>query len=178
MILQFADGNEADPNDVIDFVNTCQASLQGDYSISFGVSNTVHSIKDITTAYAEACEAIMSGYDMNMLGFINFYKMKELEDLLNTIPKKDLKALYENTLKSLAYPKTKENQELIKTIQVYLDSQCEISETSRRLYIHRNTVKYRIEKAEEILNCSFRDPAHSLRIRVALLIGSILKEEK
>ncbi|MGN7388727.1 PucR family transcriptional regulator [Sporosarcina sp. SAFN-015] len=178
MILQFADGNEADPNEVTEFVNKCQESLQGDYSISFGVSNTVHSIKDITTAYSEACEAITSGYDMNLLGFINFYKMKELEDLLNTIPKKDVKALYENTLKSLAYPKTKENQELIKTIQVYLDSQCEISETSRRLYIHRNTVKYRIEKAEEILNCSFRDPAHSLRIRVALLIGSILKEKE
>ncbi|MFS0690367.1 PucR family transcriptional regulator ligand-binding domain-containing protein [Sporosarcina sp. 179-K 8C2 HS] len=178
MILQYADGNEADPNEVTEFVNKCQASLQGDYSISFGVSNTVQSIKDITTAYSEACEAIMSGYDMNMLGFINFYKMKELEDLLNTIPKKDLKALYENTLKSLAHPKTKENQELVKTIQVYLDSQCEISETSRRLFIHRNTVKYRIEKAEELLSCSFRDPAHSLRIRVALLIGSILKEQE
>lgn len=177
MILQFAAGNEADPNEVTEFVNRCQESLQGDFSISFGVSNTVHSIKDITTAYNEACEAIMSGYDMNKTGFINFYKMKELEDLLNTIPRKDLKALYENTLKSLAYTKTKEDQELIKTIQVFLDSQCEISETSRRLYIHRNTVKYRIEKAEELLNCSFRDPAHSLRIRVALMIGTILKEK-
>lgn len=177
MILQYADGNEADPNEVTEFVNKCQESLQGDYSISFGVSNTVHSIRDITTAYNEACEAIMSGYEMNKFGFINFYKMKELEDLLNTIPRKDLKALYENTLKSLAYTKTKENQELIKTIQVFLDSQCEISETSRRLYIHRNTVKYRIEKAEEILNCSFRDPAHSLRIRVALMIGSLLEQE-
>lgn len=178
MILQFAAGNEADPNEVTEFVNRCQESLQGDFSISFGVSNTVHSIKDITTAYNEACEAIMSGYDMNKSGFINFYKMKELEDLLNTIPRKDLKALYENTLKSLAYTKTKEDQELIKTIQVFLDSQCEISETSRRLYIHRNTVKYRIEKAEELLNCSFRDPAHSLRIRVALMIGTILKEQE
>lgn len=178
MILQYPEGNEADPNEVAKFVNKCQESLQGDFSISFGVSNTVHSIKDITTAYNEACEAIVSGYEMNKFGFINFYKMKELEDLLNTIPRKDLKALYENTLKSLAYTKTKEDQELIKTIQVFLDSQCEISETSRRLYIHRNTVKYRIEKAEELLDCSFRDPAHSLRIRVALMIGSILKEDE
>src|SRR5690606_38727089 len=176
MILQFTD--EADPLEITEFVHKCQESLQGDYSISFGVSNTVQSIKDITTAYAEAFEAIMSGYDLNMLGFINFYKMKELEDLLNTIPEKDLKALYENTLKSLAHPKTKENQELVRTIQVYLDSQCEISETSRRLFIHRNTVKYRIEKAEELLNCSFRDSAHSLRIRVALMIGALLTEKE
>jgi len=90
---------------------------------------------------------------------------------------KALKALYENTLKSIAYPKTKEEQELVKTIQVYLDAQCEYSETSRKLFVHRNTVKYRIEKTEELLNCSLRDPADSLRIRVALIIGSILKEE-
>ena len=113
-----------------------------------------------------------------MKGFIKFYKTRDLEELLNTLSRKDLKALYENTLKSLAYPKTKEDQELVKTIQVYLDSQCEFSETSRKLFIHRNTVKYRIEKAEEVLNCSLRDSADSLRIRVALVIGSILKEDE
>jgi purine catabolism regulator len=94
------------------------------------------------------------------------------------IPMKDLKALYENTMKSLAFPKTKEDQELVKTIQVYLDYQCEITEASRKLFIHRNTVKYRIEKTEAILNCSFRDPADSLRIRVALAIGTILEKHE
>ncbi|WP_409275099.1 PucR family transcriptional regulator [Neobacillus sp. SCS-31] len=178
MIVQFPKFGEMDLNNLTRFIENCQKNLQGDYSISFGVSNPVFSIKDISTAYHEAVEALLAGYEMNKLGFINFYKPKELEELLSSVPKKDLKALYENTLKSLAYPKTKEEQELIKTIQVYLDSQCEISETSRRLYIHRNTVKYRIEKTEEMLNCSFRDPADSLRIRVALVIGTILKEDE
>ncbi|WP_316568167.1 PucR family transcriptional regulator ligand-binding domain-containing protein [Neobacillus sp. YIM B06451] len=178
MILQFPKFGETDLNNLTRFIENCQTNLQVDYSISFGVSNPVFSIKDISTAYHEAVEALMTGYEMNKLGFINFYKPKELEELLSAVPKKDLKALYENTLKSLAYPKTKEEQELVKTIQVYLDSQCEISETSRRLYIHRNTVKYRIEKTEEMLNCSFRDPADSLRIRVALVIGTILKEDE
>ena len=123
-------------------------------------------------------EAILTGYEQNLKGFIKYYKTRDLEELLKSLPRKDLKALYENTLKSLAYPKTKEDQELVKTIQVYLDAQCEISETSRKLFVHRNTVKYRIEKAEEVLNCSLRDPADSLRIRVALIIGSILKEDE
>ncbi|MGE8206643.1 PucR family transcriptional regulator [Heyndrickxia sp. NPDC080065] len=176
MILQFPDVSEAEMKYVTEFVENAQKHLQGDFSISFGVSNPVHSLKDIPVAYHEAVEAIMNGYDLNMSGFINFYRTRELEELLKIIPKKDLKALYENTLKSLAYPKTKEDQELIKTIQVYLDCQCEISETSRKLFIHRNTVKYRIEKTEALLNCSFRDPAYSLRIRVALIIGSILED--
>ncbi|WP_053365868.1 PucR family transcriptional regulator [Bacillus sp. FJAT-27245] len=178
MILQFPKYDEMDMDNLTNFIENCQTNLQGDYSISFGVSNPVFSIKDISTAYHESVEALLAGYEMNKMGFINFYKPKELEELLSAVPKKDLKALYENTLKSLAYPKTKEELELVKTIQVYLDSQCEISETSRKLFIHRNTVKYRIEKAEEVLNCSFRDPADSLRIRVALVIGTILKEDE
>ena len=114
---------------------------------------------------------------MNKHGFINFYRTREIDELLSTLPRKDLQALYENTLRSLAYPKTKEELDLVKTIETYLNCQCEISETSRRLYVHRNTVKYRIEKMEKMLNCSFRDPSDSLRFRVALLIGKILESE-
>ena len=90
------------------------------------------------------------------------------------IPQSNLRELYESTLKTLAYPKTKEDEELLKTIQVFLDTQCEISETSRKLFIHRNTVKYRIEKTEAITELSFQDPSDSLRVRVALLIGTLL----
>lgn len=178
MILQFENFSDIEIDKITEFIQKVQANFNGDFSLSFGVSHSVPSPKEIPTAYYEAAEAILTGYDQNMKGFIKFYKTRDLEELLNTLSRKDLKALYENTLKSLAYPKTKEDQELVKTIQVYLDSQCEFSETSRKLFIHRNTVKYRIEKAEELLNCSLRDSADSLRIRVALVIGSILKEDE
>ncbi|WP_342433542.1 PucR family transcriptional regulator ligand-binding domain-containing protein [Neobacillus sp. FSL H8-0543] len=178
MMLQFPDYGEAEQMIINQFVQETQEILQGDFSISFGVSNPVHFLKDLPTAYQEAVEAIMNSYDLQMYGTINYYKARELEELLQMIPAKDLKALYENTLKTLAFPKTKEDQELVKTIQVYLDNQCEITEASRKLFIHRNTVKYRIEKTEAILNCSFRDPADSLRIRVALAIGTILEKHE
>ena len=178
MILQFPSYSEIEVEAITKFAANVQANFNGDFSLSFGVSHSVPTLKELSTAYDEAVEAILTGYDQNMKGFIKYYKTRDLKELLNTLPRKDLKALYENALKSLAYPKTKEEQELVKTIQVYLDSQCEFSETARKLFVHRNTVKYRIEKAEELLNCSLRDPADSLRIRVALIIDTILKEEE
>lgn len=178
IILQFENYSDEEINRINHFLEKVQENFNGDFTLSFGVSHSVSSLKEISTIYHEAVEAILQGYEQNLEGFIKFYKTRDLEELLKSLPRKDLKALYENTLKSLAYPKTKEEQELIYTIQVYLDSQCEISETSRKLFVHRNTVKYRIEKAQELLNCSLRDAADSLRIRVALIIGSILKEEE
>jgi purine catabolism regulator len=179
MLLQFPTYSETKVNRLTSFIENTQRHIQsqGEFTVSFGVSNPIQSLTEIPIAYQEADEAITNGYDLHLTEFINFYKTKEIEELLGTIPEKDLKALYENTLKTLAYPKTKEDIELVKTIETYLDCQCEISETSRKLFIHRNTVKYRIEKMEELLELSFRDPADSLRMRVALMIGSILQEE-
>ncbi|MBM7601882.1 purine catabolism regulator [Virgibacillus halotolerans] len=178
MMLQFTNYTEEEMKKVTAFIEKAQRNIQEDFSVSFGVSNLIHTLTDIPVAYQEAVEAITNGYELKMKGFINFYKTREIKELLNTIPRKDIKSLYENTLKSLAYPETKEELELVKTIEVYLDCQCEISETSRKLFIHRNTVKYRIQKTEEMLHCSFRDPADSLKVRVALMIGTILKEEE
>ena len=178
MLLQFTNYNEVAIERVTNFVESARNNLQEeDATISFGISNLVKSPTDIPSAYDEAVDAIMNGYDLNRQSFINFYRAREIDELLSTLPRKDLQALYENTLKSFAYPKTKEELDLVKTIEIYLNCQCEISETSRRLYVHRNTVKYRIEKMEELLNCSFRDPTDSLRFRVALLIGKILKKD-
>lgn len=177
MILQFSKYSDEEIDTITQFAENVQANFNGDFTLSFGVSHSVSSLKDIPTAYQEAVEAIITGYEQNLKGFIKFYRTRDLEELLKSLPRKDLKALYENTLKSLAYPKTKEEQELVKTIHIYLDTQCEISETSRKLFVHRNTVKYRIEKIEELLNCSLRDPDDSLRIRVALMIGSTLNED-
>lgn len=178
MVLQFPRYTEEEVDTITKFIENVQENFKSEFTLSFGVSHSVQPLKEIPTAYDEAVEAILTGYDQNLKGFIKHYKTRDLKELLNTLPRKDLKALYENTLKSLAYPKTKDDQDLVKTIQVYLDSQCEFSETSRKLFVHRNTVKYRIEKTEELLNCSLRDPADSLRIRVALVIGSILKEDE
>src|SRR5699024_8889687 len=133
---------------------------------------------DISTAYYESVDALFNGYDLGKKGFLNFYKAREIEELLSILPEKDLKALYENTLKSLAYPETGEDLDLMETIETYLDLQCNISETARKLFIHRNTVKYRIEKTETLIGRSLEDPDDTLRVRIALVIGSILNENK
>lgn len=174
LLLQFEEYTDEEMQLIKSFLERTQEHIEADCSLSFGISNQVHSPKSIPVAYHEAVEAINSGYDLKMNGFIRFYKVREIKELLSMIPMNNLRELYESTLKTLAYPKSKEDEELLKTIQVFLDSQCEISETSRKLYIHRNTVKYRIEKTEAITELSFQDPSDSLRVRVALLIGSLL----
>ncbi|MCP6559167.1 helix-turn-helix domain-containing protein, partial [Klebsiella pneumoniae] len=54
------------------------------------------------------------------------------------------------------------------TLKMYMDYQCDITKTAKKMFIHRNTVKYRIKNCEEILGCTVEDPFNSLNIRLAL----------
>lgn len=176
VIAQFSSYREKEIDEIRKFIKDVQMHHE-DFTLSFGVSSAFQDLVKLGAAYEEAMDAIRQGYALFHKEFIYLYKTKELKELLETIPTKDLRALYENTLKSLAYPEG-DDEELVKTIEVYLEHQCEISSTARALYVHRNTVKYRIKKAEETLGEPLKDPTNSLRIRVALLIGHILNKKE
>lgn len=141
-------------------------------SLSFGVGNLFNDLTDIPDSYAEAVKALKDGEKLFQYKFINFYETKQLIELIRLIPEKDLRKFYESTLRSLSYPKNKDEEHLLNTLFVYLDNNCEIAITSRKLYVHYNTVKYRIAKCENILNYSVHDSQNSLYLRIALLLRS------
>ncbi|RFU65087.1 PucR family transcriptional regulator [Peribacillus glennii] len=144
-------------------------------SLSFGIGNYVNEVTSIPVSYTEALEAWENGFNLYQRKFVNLYETKKIQELIRLIPTVQLQKFYENTLRSLAYPKTKDEEDLIKTMVVFLDNHCEIAITSKKLYVHRNTVKYRIAKCEEILNYSVNDPKNSLHLRMALLMRSMFQ---
>lgn len=142
-------------------------------SLSFGVGHFVNEITNIPITYCEAVEAWEHGFDIYHHKFINFYETKQLKELIRLIPAENLQKFYENTLRSLSYPKSKDEEDLVNTLIVYLDHNCEIAITAKKLYVHRNTVKYRIAKCEDMLNYSVHDSENSLHLRMALLMRSM-----
>ncbi|PRS40412.1 hypothetical protein C6W19_06975 [Bacillus sp. RJGP41] len=156
-----------------EFQNEAYSNLK--ISLSFGVGNFSNDLTYIHLTYEEAVEAWTNGAELFQNKFINFYETKQLIELIRLIPEKDLKKFYENTLRSLSYPKNKDEKDLVNTLLVYLDNNCELAITSRKLFVHRNTVKYRIAKCEDMLNYSVHDAKNSLHLRIALLMSSIFR---
>lgn len=58
---------------------------------------------------------------------------------------------------------------LIPTLTCFLEMNGNYKRASKLLYIHRNTLAYRIEKIEEVLNCSLKNPAHQFELTAALM---------
>jgi sugar diacid utilization regulator len=95
--------------------------------------------------------------------FFEMNDYKEMRDMFN-----------ENLLKLKKYDE-KNSSDLIKTLYVYLKSDRNIGKAAERLYIHRNTMKYRINRIEEILNCSLKDEETIFNIKLCIKIGMFLK---
>jgi len=144
-------------------------------SISFGISNYAEQLLHIPVSYKEALDALYYG---NMLGkkqFIEVYQPKEVPEILRMLPYDQLKKFYVDTFQAFANEPKKDHEELLKTLSVYLETHCQLSETAKRLYIHRNTVIYRLEKCEEIIGRSIKDPEETLRLRLGFRIKALLQ---
>ena len=62
------------------------------------------------------------------------------------------------------------DEEILSTINKFLDNSLNVSETSRQLYIHRNTLVYRIEKLEKATGMDVRNFDDALSFRIAMMV--------
>ncbi|EKB55757.1 PucR family transcriptional regulator [Falseniella ignava] len=99
---------------------------------------------------------------------VNYLDNNVFYHLFGEVNSDVVKYYCQSVLKELAYPKDKQMIELRNTLKTYLGNQCEISTTAKELFVHRNTVIYRIQKCEEMLEYSVSAPRNSLNIRLAL----------
>ncbi|PLS08513.1 PucR family transcriptional regulator [Neobacillus cucumis] len=145
-------------------------------TISFGVSTLCQNFLQTKSAYKEAVDALSQGKLSKKKEYIQTYHTKDIMELMRQIPQEDLRNFYAFALEGFKETKIEEEQSLLETLLVYLETHCQISETAKRLFVHRNTVVYRIEKCEEILGKSLKDPETTLQIRLALRIKSLIEK--
>jgi hypothetical protein len=70
------------------------------------------------------------------------------------------------------------NAELIATLQAYITSLWNYSETSRVMYIHCNTVKYRISQIKETLGIDWSDVQERINLEMAIMVHDFLNSEQ
>ena len=62
------------------------------------------------------------------------------------------------------------DEETLTTINTFLENNLNVSETSRQLYVHRNTLLYRLEKLEKYTGLDIRIFDDALTLKIALMV--------
>ena len=66
------------------------------------------------------------------------------------------------------------DEETLLTIRKFFDNSLNVSETSRQLYIHRNTLVYRLEKIKKLTGLDLREFDDAIVFKVALMVKKYL----
>lgn len=144
--------------------------------ISIGVGNPVAELTDVPLSYREAVEALQTGYAEHKKHFLQHYQAKNLMYLLRMLPREEMKEYYEETFRELLHIENQERTELMKTLRIFYDTHCGLAPTAQQLFVHRNTVTYRLEKCEKLTGRTLRDSMESLRFRIAFAMESLLSD--
>lgn len=86
----------------------------------------------------------------------------------------EMKSLYEEILGILIKYDKKNSTDLVNTLEVYINEDCNLIRSSEELFIHKNTLKYRIKRIEAILSCDLKNLDQILNFSIAFKIGKFL----
>lgn len=67
------------------------------------------------------------------------------------------------------------DEETIVTINKFFENNLNVSETSRQLYIHRNTLVYRLDKLQKMTNLDLRTFEDAITFKMALMVVKYMK---
>lgn len=86
--------------------------------------------------------------------------------------------LAKNTLIERVYTPLRDyNDDMLTTLWAYLDSGRSLELTAKELFVHANTVRYRLKRMSEILGWDPSNPRDALVVHTALIVGAIAEPE-
>ena len=71
-----------------------------------------------------------------------------------------------------------QDSELCNTLRAYINNNCNSNATAEILYIHRNTMRYRLDKIEKILNVDLDNLSVCLELKLAFIIMDFRNSRK
>lgn len=141
-----------------------------------GIGTQVSNIKDLASSFKEAQIALEVGKvfdtEKSIVNYENLGIARLIYQLPTTLCEMFLKEVFkQGSIDSL-------DQETLFTIQSFFENNLNVSETSRGLFVHRNTLVYRLEKIRKITGLDLREFDDAIIFKVALMVKKYLQSSQ
>jgi hypothetical protein len=134
-----------------------------------GVGASVASIEDFGESFRGAMRTIGLVERLRVHEKVSFYEDWHMHMMLLRGPESELSDFMMQELEPIV-----NNEELLSTITEYLTFGEKMKITAENLYIHINTLKYRLDRISELLGCDLRNATTRFRLRMAITIHRYL----
>lgn len=152
---------------VLDTVNS-EAYAQ----ISIGIGSMAPTIKDLAKSYKDARVALEVAKVFDTERSIINYENLGIGRLIYQLPTTLCELFLSEVFKKGSIDAL--DSETLFTIQKFFENDLNVSETSRQLYVHRNTLVYRLDKVQKITGLDLRIFDHAIVFKIAMMVKRYL----
>ncbi len=139
--------------------------------VRIGISNSFSCIENFVSHYEQAYAALELGHRINPEELVYLYQNYQIYDLFSEVQNPDKLGRYCHPALSMLNQYDQENSsQLYQTLFVYIEKGCNIKLTSQCLYIHRNSLVYRLNRITEICRVDLSDINTLFLLRLSFLI--------
>jgi purine catabolism regulator len=138
------------------------------YLFSVGIGRAYREWEKLSESYEEAREALEIGPPLLGEEVISFDALGLLCWLHHLPPEVREKNRFSQVALTLADHDAQRGGELLKTLEAYLDAGRNIQEAAKCLFLHRNTLRQRLNKIEALCHLELSDPLTCLNLHVAI----------
>ena len=148
------------------------AASEYNAKILIGISSTVDKLKDLARAYKEARIALEVGKVFDIERPVMSYENLGIGRLIYQLPTTLCEIFLGEVFKKGSLESL--DRETLMTVQSFFENNLNVSETSRKLFVHRNTLVYRLEKIRKLTGLDLREFDHAVTFKVALMVKKYL----
>ncbi|MCI9167843.1 MAG: PucR family transcriptional regulator [Dorea sp.] len=175
VILVKAVENTEDYGDLAKTARTIADTLNMEAMVSVRVSygTIIEELKDVSKSYKEAAMALEVGRVFYEEKAILAYNELGIGRLIHQLPESlcsmFLKEVFDGDVEGMF------DDEELQTVFTFFDNNLNISETARQLYIHRNTLVYRLEKIQKRTGLDVRVFDDALTFKIAMMVADHMR---
>ena len=146
--------------------------IDGESSVFVGIGTMAQHLRELAKAYKEAQIAIEVGKVFDTERYVINYENLGIGRLIYQLPTTLCEMFLQEVFKK--NPIDALDQETLFTIYKFFENNLNVSETARKLFVHRNTLVYRLEKIKKLTGLDLREFDDAITFKVALMVKKYL----
>lgn len=145
-----------------------------DITITVSIGTPITEPTDFAAEYRAARQSVRLTRRLHGKGRVVLREDMELYCLLDNIGA-PLENFCRNALSAIDNPKVRNSRELLETLEAYIECRGNMALAAQKLFIHRNTMRYRLENIHHLLGSGWDEADGIFKLWVALRVRKMLK---
>ena len=147
-------------------------STELNIKVYISIGTVVSDLKDVSRSYKEAKMALEVGKIFESDQYIVNYEKLGIGRLIYQLPLSLCKMFIKEVLHGLTMDDF--DEETLATVNKFFENNLNVSETSRQLYIHRNTLVYRLDKLQKMTGLDLRNFDDAIIFKFTLMVSEYM----